>query len=296
MLRLGIHVSIGRKIEDAVDAALERGCSTMQLFTRNPRGWRSKPIEPGVAESFKSKLRGSDIDPVFSHMPYLPNLASPRRNIYDLSVKALIDEAERCAELGISYIVAHLGSHLGFGKEAGLKRVIAALDSAIFESKGAVTILLENTAGTRNSVGSTFEDIGRVLEGVSDQKHLGVCFDTCHAFASGYDLATHEAVERTLKLFDEFIGLNRLMLVHLNDSYGGLRSHIDRHEHIGLGKIGETGFISILSSPLGRLPIILETPIDDRRSDLGNIQKVRELVALARDSFGRSELGGGLIK
>jgi len=184
----------------------------------------------------------------------------------------------RCERLKIPYLVTHLGSHLGAGKSEGFERIANAINLALSHSSNEVMLLLENTSGTKNSMGSTFEDIRRVIDSIRDQKHVGVCLDTCHAFAAGYDFLTPEAVTRTLECFENAVGMDRLRIVHLNDSKGGLRSHLDRHEHIGLGRIGEQGFRNILSSPLGRLPLILETPLDERRSDLGNIQKVRELA------------------
>lgn len=276
-MRLGVHVSIQGELDEAVDRAIDRGCNTMQLFTRNPRGWRFKPLDPKIVECFIAKRGAYDIQPVFSHMPYLPNLASARKDAYEKSVESLTAELGRCAQLEIPYLVTHLGSSLGSGKEAGLERIVSAINSALRQSKGGTMVLLENTAGSRNSMGSTFEEIQRVIEGVEEQERVGVCLDTCHAYAAGYDLATFRGLGRTLRRFDEVIGLHRLKLVHLNDSKGGLRSRWDRHEHIGLGKIGEDGFMNILASPLKGLPLILETPIDECRSDVDNLQKVREL-------------------
>ena len=278
-LRLGLHVSIEGELDQAVDRALERGCNTMQMFTRNPRGWQFKALDPSVIECFGTKLAGSGIEPVFSHMPYLSNLASPKEAVYSLSVKALKAELKRCIQLRIPYAVTHMGSDLGLGKVAGLKRIVVAINSALEESPGETVVLLENTAGTKNSMGSSFEDVRRVLDAIAQSERVGVCLDTCHAFAAGYDLVTPTAIERTLGRFKDVIGLNRLKVIHLNDSVGGLGSHLDRHEHIGLGKIGEDGFRNILRSPLRRLPLILETPIDQRRSDVGNLQKVRELAS-----------------
>lgn len=281
-LRLGLHVSIQGELDESVDRAVERGCNTMQFFTRNPRGWRFKPLDPEIVECFIAKRRASGIQPVFGHMPYLPNLASAREDVYEKSVESLSVELSRCVQLEISYLVTHLGSGLGSSKEAGLGRIVDAIDSAFRQSKGGTMILLENTAGGKNSMGSTFEEIQRVIEGIEERERVGVCLDTCHAFAAGYDLATPRGLDRTLRRFDEVIGLPRLRLVHLNDSKGGLRSRWDRHEHIGLGKIGEDGFTNILKSPLGGLPLILETPIDERRDDVGNLEKVRELAQKAR--------------
>lgn len=281
-MRLGLHVSIQGELSEAVDRAIERGCNTMQLFTRNPRGWRFKPLDPETVEHFIQKRGTFDIQPVFAHMPYLPNLASARRDVYEKSVESLTVELSRCTQLKIPYLVTHLGSNLGSGKEAGLERIVVAINSALRQSRVDTTVLLENTAGGENSMGSTFEEIQGVIEDVEKQGRIGVCLDTCHAFAAGYDLATPRGLGRTLRRFDEVIGLSRLKLVHLNDSKGGLRSRWDRHEHIGLGKIGQRGFANILASPLRTLPLILETPIDERRSDVDNIQKVRELALSAR--------------
>ena len=278
-LRVGLHISIEGEIDRAVDRALERGCNTMQMFTRNPRGWQFKALEPSVVECFRMKLVGSGIYPVFSHMPYLPNLASPKEEVYALSVKSLKAEVQRCIQLRIPYVVSHMGSDLGFGKVAGLKRIVAAIDSALQESSGETMVLLENTAGTKNSMGSTFEDVKKVLDRTAEQKRVGICLDTCHAYAAGYDIVTPTAIERTLGRFEDVIGIDRLKVIHLNDSVGGLGSHLDRHEHIGLGKIGEDGFRNILRSPLRQFPLILETPIDERRSDVGNLQKVREFAS-----------------
>jgi len=216
--------------------------------------------------------------PVFAHMSYLPNLASPRDEVYKKSVKTLTSELERCRRLEIPYLVTHLGSHLGAGMQTGFMRLINGINQAFNVTDGDVTLLLENTAGTRNSMGSTLEDIQHIIERLSHPERAGVCFDTCHAFAAGYDLRTEETVEATVRKIDEVIGFEKLKLVHLNDSKGDLNSRIDRHEHIGMGKIGEEGFRSVLGSRLGDLPLILETPKDYRRSDVGNLMKVKKLA------------------
>jgi len=216
--------------------------------------------------------------PVFAHMPYLPNLASPRDEVYKKSVKTLTSELERCRRLEIPYLVTHLGSHLGAGMQTGFTRLINGINQAFKVTDGGVTLLLENTAGTRNSMGSTLEDIQHIIEQLPHPERAGVCFDTSHAFAAGYDLKTQETVEATVIKIDEVIGFEKLKLVHLNDSKGDLNSRIDRHEHIGMGKIGEEGFRNVLASRLGTLPLIMETPKDARRSDVGNLRKVKELA------------------
>ena len=262
----------------AVDRAAELGINTFQVFTRSPRQWYSAKLAPETARAFADKKKNYKMEPVFAHMPYLPNLASPRDEVYKKSVKTLGSELERCSQLKIPYLVTHLGSHLGEGMETGFVRLIDGINQAFKDAGGDVTLLLENTAGTRNSMGSTLEDVQYIIERLSHPERVGVCFDTSHAFAAGYDLRTEETVEATVRKIDEVIGFERLKLVHLNDSKGDLNSRIDRHEHIGLGKIGEEGFRNILASRLGELPLIMETPVDTRRSDVGNLQKVRELA------------------
>jgi deoxyribonuclease-4 len=235
-------------------------------------------LEAGEVESFRVKLEESGIWPIFIHTAYLLNLASPKDGVYGRSVEALKEELRRAGRLGVLFVVTHLGSHLGRGKRRGFERIVDAVNESFSVVENGVVLLLENTAGTRNSMGSSFEDIECIASGIEDRGRVGVCFDTCHAFAAGYDLVSWGAVEHTLRRFDEVIGLEELRLVHLNDSKGGLGSGIDRHEHIGMGKIGERGFRNILHSRLGQLPLILETPIDKRRSDVENLRKVRELT------------------
>jgi deoxyribonuclease-4 len=279
MLRVGVHVSISGGIGKAIDRAAEKGCDVFQIFSRNPRGWRAKELSSIEAENFASKLKKSGIGPAFDHMPYLPNLASPKEDVYRQSVSTLSIELLRCGQLQIPYLVTHLGSHSGSGKKLGLKRLVDAVSLAFLKSENDVTLLLENTAGTKNSMGGSFEDIADILDAL-DSDRLGVCLDTCHLFGAGYELRTSEGISSTLAKFDDIIGLERLKLVHLNDSRGDQGSTLDRHEHIGLGKIGMDGFRSILSNKtLKRSPMILETPIDSRRDDLENLRVTRELAS-----------------
>jgi deoxyribonuclease IV len=281
MVRLGVHVSVAGGVDRAVTRAREKGCDAFQIFTSNPRGWRSNPISSESAERFRALQRQSGLSPVVDHMPYLPNLASAKEEVYAKSVQALARELERAQVLGIPYLVTHLGSHLGAGRESGLARIVAALQTVFSENDSDTVLLLENSAGTKNSMGSTFSDIAAVLESLPEERRrLGVCLDTCHLFAAGYDLRTPEALSAMLGQFQESIGLDKLMLIHLNDCLGALGSHLDRHEHIGLGQIGEVGFLAILGhSVLAGLPMILETPVDARRDDRGNLEVARRLAS-----------------
>jgi deoxyribonuclease-4 len=276
-LRAGVHVSIAGSIDKSVERALAIGCNTFQLFTRSPRGWSFSDIPADVVYLFVKKLKKTDISPVVDHMPYLPNLASPNDEAHNRSVITLKAELSRCTLLGIPYLVTHLGSNLGSGEEKGCSRLVSALNTAISEVKTNCMILLENTAGQKNSMGTTFEDIRAIMDKTDYPKRIGFCFDTCHAFAGGYDLRTK--VGEIMDQMDEVVSLGKLKVVHLNDSKGDLGSHLDRHEHIGLGMIGEKGFRSMLAEKRIRaLPLIMETPVDSRRDDRGNVLKLHELA------------------
>lgn len=274
-----MHVSIAGSLDLAVDRAKDAGCDVFQQFTRNPRGWGYKPLSDDDGALYKKKCATTGLLPV-DHMPYLPNLASPKPEIYEKSVQTLSAELDRCGRLGIPYLVTHLGHHLGDGMSGGRARVIKAVNIALESSDTKTMLLLENTAGEKNSVGSSFEHIGAILAGLSQPERIGICFDTCHAFAAGYELRTEEGLAATLAQFDEQVGLSQLKVIHLNDTKGDLGSGLDRHEHIGMGFIGEDGFRRILHNPVfARLPLVCETPVDERRDDRGNIRKVRELAA-----------------
>ena len=277
-MRLGFHVSIEGGLYRAVDRAMDFGCTTFQMFTRSPRMWMHRELRDDDIQAFRSRLEESGIRPVFGHMPYLPNLASPRDDVYRKSVESLRVEAERCRLLGLPYLVTHLGSSLGSGHEAGSLRVAKALKE-VTESVGGPMILLENTSGKRNDVGSTFQEISDIM-GFAGWGGLGVCLDVCHAYARGYNMRTAEGLSDTLEELDQAIGLDKLHLVHLNDSMGALGSRIDRHEHIGMGAIGDEGFRNIFGSRLRDKPMVMETPIDERRTDVENMKKARELADL----------------
>ena len=194
-------------------------------------------------------------------------------------VQTLQAESDRCGRLEIPYLVTHLGHHLGDGIAGGRGRVIKAVNMALDASDTNVILLLENTAGEKNSVGSSFEQIQGIISGIERSNRIGICFDTCHAFAAGYELRTETGLAATLAQLDETVGIGRLKVIHANDTKGDLGSGLDRHEHIGMGFIGEDGFRCILHNPVfNRLPLICETPVDDRRDDRGNIRAVRDLA------------------
>ena len=279
-MQIGAHVSISGSLDLAVDNAVERECSAFQIFTRNPRSWFAKDLDPVQVKKFKEKLQKSGIDRMATcaHMPYLPNLSSPDEDGYQKSIKSMTQEIERCHELGIPYLVTHLGSHKGSGEENGMRRLVGALNK-VAETNADVIILLENTAGQKNSVGSDFTQLEEIFSKCKPSKKFGICLDTCHAFVAGYDLRTKEDVTKAIKKFDDSIGLKNLKILHLNDSKGELNSNRDRHDHIGLGEIGKEGLGEIVKiMNKNNIPIVLETPIDDIRDDFENISKAKSLA------------------
>ena len=279
-MQIGAHVSISGSLDLAVDNAVERECSAFQIFTRNPRSWFAKDLDPVQVKKFKEKLQKSRIDRMATcaHMPYLPNLSSPDEDGYQKSIKSMTQEIERCHELGIPYLVTHLGSHKGSGEENGIRRLVGALNK-VAETNADVIILLENTAGQKNSVGSDFTQLEEIFSKCKPSKKFGICLDTCHAFVAGYDLRTKEDVTKAIKKFDDSIGLKNLKILHLNDSKGELNSNRDRHDHIGLGEIGKEGLGEIVKiMNKNNIPIVVETPIDDIRDDFENISKAKSLA------------------
>jgi len=189
MISVGVHVSIAGGLDKAVDRAKDRGCDVFQIFSSNPRGWKTRPISVEEAGSFAVRFKESGLDLAVDHMPYLPNLASSKQDVYAKSVQALANELGRCQMLGIPYLVTHMGSHLGAGREKGIERIVDALETAFYSVKNEAVLLLENTAGTKNSMGGSFQDIAEILDSLGTRRaRLGVCLDTCHLFAAGYEL------------------------------------------------------------------------------------------------------------
>ena len=279
-VQIGAHVSISGSIANAITNASERECSAFQVFTSNPRGWHAKDLTDDGITNYKNNLSQSNIDrfATVAHMPYLPNLSSPEISVYEKSIHTMIREVERCDKLGIPYLVTHLGSHKGTGEDKGIQRLVSALTEVAKTNKD-VTILLENTAGQKNSVGSDFTQLAEIFFGIKPASRFGICIDTCHAFAAGYDLRNEKNVKDAFEKFDSEIGLKHIKIIHLNDSKGELGCHLDRHEHIGLGHIGEAGLSQVVKlANKNKIPIILETPIDERRTDFENIRKAKDLA------------------
>ena len=279
MIRLGFHVSISGGFSLAVQRAYELGCSTMQIFSRNPRGWTVKPIDPDDVAEFRKLREQYDIGPVFVHTNYLINLASSKPDLYQRSIEQFVIDLERTEHLGAEYLVTHLGSASGQEPEWMIGRVADALNMAMKLHKPQATILLENTAGEKGDVGYTFEQVSEVISRLRDKDKIGICYDTCHGFAAGYDVRTKRGVDAVAKKIEETVGLERLKGMHLNDCLRDFSSRVDRHWHIGEGKIGEDGFKAILNHAAFKdIPKIMETPKETEEDDPRNMKKVRSLV------------------
>jgi deoxyribonuclease IV len=266
----------------SVDRAMELGCSgAFQIFTCSPRRWEAPPLDANEVTAFRDKVAKSKYR-VYAHMPYLPNLSSPDFTFLTKSINVLTREVERCTALGVENLVLHFGSHRNTSLESGKKRIVEAAKKAISNTpESTVRLLFENSADAK-SVGTRFEMIDAVLKEVNVNERTGVCLDTCHAFASGYDLRNEEAVKATSETIASTVGLNRLYLIHLNDSKGKLGSASDRHEDIGKGQIGVVGMTAILNSPeLNKLAVVLETPLDFEGEDKQNLATTKKLIRTA---------------
>jgi deoxyribonuclease-4 len=283
-------MSIAGGFDQAAGRARQVEATALQVFVKSSNQWRAKPLEPGEGERFQAACRACGVRQVVAHASYLLNLCSTDPGLWQKSLEALRVELERCDELGIPGLVVHPGAHGGDGEEAGVARLVRALDRVHEDlPHGRARVLLETTAGQGSSVGHRFEHLGAVLKGVRHPERLGVCLDTCHVFAAGYDLRTAAACEATLAELDRAVGIGRLGAIHLNDSKKDLGSRVDRHEHIGQGFLGLEAFRLILNDPrLSHLPMVLETPKDeDLREDVENLGRLRALVGAATAS-GRS--------
>ncbi|MCX7683054.1 MAG: deoxyribonuclease IV [Anaerolineae bacterium] len=281
MLRLGAHESIAGGLHRAFDHARAVGCDALQIFVKSSRAWAVSPLTDEEITLFKAKAEETAIHPVVAHASYLLNPATPDDELWKKSRDTLIVELERCEALGIPYLVLHPGSHKEAGEEVGLKRVAQALGEVHTATPGLrARILLETTAGQGSDLGYRFEQLAWLLAHTPQGERLGVCFDTCHVFAAGYELRTPEGYATTMELFERIIGLDRLQAIHLNDSKGELGSRKDRHEHIGKGRIGLEGFRHVLGDPrLEGLPGLLETPKGaDLREDRDNLAVLRSLL------------------
>jgi len=272
---LGAHMSIAGGLEKALLRGQKLGCTTIQLFTKSSNRWEERFLEESQIRLFREVRKKTGIDPVISHASYLINLASPDREVYRKSLDAMVCEIHRCEQLGIDYLVVHPGFHKGCGETWGIERIIEALDRIHAYTGGArVKIALETTAGQGSALGSSLEQIARIIERVREGFRLAFCLDTCHMFVAGYELRTEETYRGLFRKIDDIIDMKNLKVIHLNDAKGGLGSRVDRHEDIGKGMIGEGPFGLIMrDESLQGIPKIIETP-----GDIENIELLKSFA------------------
>lgn len=249
----GLHLALQR--------GREIGCTAVQVFTSSPQQWKAKPMADEAVERFQQAQAATGIDCVVSHDSYLVNLCATNDEIRAKSIEGLKAEVERCARLGIRWVVSHMGSHLGAGEEAGLQAVAEGARRVFEETSDSVTLLMETTAGQGSALNYRFEHLATLIESLQGHPRLGVCLDTCHLFAAGYDLRDRESYEATFSELERWVGLDRVKAIHANDSKKGLGSRVDRHAHIGEGEIGIEAFRLLVNDPRWiEVPILLETP------------------------------------
>ncbi len=280
-MSLGAHMSVSGGFAEAFARGEAIGCKTMQIFVTNPNRWQASPLTDEEVALFREAASASPIRPVVAHDMYLINLCSPDDALWEKSLRAFQDELERADRLGCCCVVMHPGAHMGAGEEAGLQRLVDALDRLRDATSDLrVKVALETTAGQGTNIGYRFEHLAEVIARVHDNRWLSICLDTCHVFAAGYELRTAEGYAETWRQFDEILGLGRLQVIHMNDAKSDLGSHVDRHAHIGEGKLGMAAFRQIVNDPqLAHLPMILETPqMNDLDIAKRNLDALRGLI------------------
>jgi deoxyribonuclease IV len=281
-LSLGAHMSAAGGADLAITRAAAFQMDSCQLFTKNANQWNAKPLDPAVIERFLANKSSLGVTNFVVHNSYLINMASPADELWEKSINAMKIELERCDLLNVPYLVSHPGGHVGSGEDVGIARIAEAINRINAERPDSTTmILLETTAGQGTHLGRQFEEIASIIALVEDKRRVGVCFDTCHVFAAGYDLRDQASYNATMMDFDQIIGLDQLKVFHLNDSKKGLGSRVDRHDHIGEGELGLEPFRFLMNDPrFDGLPGVLETPKgDDETEDARNMATLKSLIA-----------------
>lgn len=277
-MRIGAHVSAAGGIDKAIDRAQEIGAECIQLFGSGPQGWAYKPHPQANVEAFKRKAKATNIGPNFLHGVYLVNLAAERPDHLERSMTSLVNYMTLAHQLGISGVIFHVGSHKGAGYEQVFRQVVDALGKVLARSPGNTWLVLENSAGMGGSVGSKFQELGKILKAVGSPR-LKVCLDTQHCYAAGYDVARKAGLEAVMAELEREVGLANLVAVHANDAKVPFESGVDRHENIGEGHIGTAGFETILSHPAFKdVPFYLEVPgFDGKGPDRENVERLKQV-------------------
>ena len=279
-MRAGVHCSVLGGFAGALQEAAALKCETLQIFTRSPRNWKTRVYTDEEFTAFRVERDKLKIGPIVVHAPYLPNLCTSNEFMYRKSVDALKEDLECCEKLGAEFLVIHPGAYSETADvETGLARVVAALDEAFAEVPGQCKVLIENMAGGGRRIGGPFSEVGAIIKRTKERERLGVCFDTCHAFAAGYDISNKEGVRKTLQEFEREVGLDKIDVFHVNDSAGERGCNRDLHDHLGKGHVGLEGLQSLFTShDLNSCAFILETPKGFySQPDLDNLKKLRSL-------------------
>ncbi len=277
----GAHMSIAGGLEKALERGKKINCRTIQIFTKSSNQWKAKEITDEDLRRFQSFYAQFHISPVVAHDSYLINLASPDPVLHRKSIESFFNEMERCEKLKIPYLVFHPGAHVGSGEKAGLKKIAQSINILLKRGKGfKVTLLLETTAGQGTNLGYKFEHLAKIIKMVRQKKSIGVCVDTCHIFAAGYDITTKKGYKKTFETFNKLVGLDKLKVFHINDSKKELGSRVDRHEHIGKGFLGLKPFEFLVNDRrFANIPKILETPKGpDLKEDVKNFKVLKKLI------------------
>lgn len=290
--RIGPHLPLGAGLLSAAERAAEIGATAVQVFTDNPTAWRRRTSVPADLPAFRARLARAGIGPIAVHAPYLVNLCGPNRDFWHRSVTTMINELRIGSQYGADFVVMHIGSHRGSTRELGIRRLAGGLRAVFREAKALSLapgdrlprLVLENAPGSGDGIGSTIEDLADILDALGAAglplERFGVCLDTAHLWAAGYDIGESRGVARLVADVEHRIGREAVAMIHLNDSRTTLESHVDRHEHIAAGKMGERGMRALLQEPwLATLPTFLETPGMDSGYDLVNLERVRLLMA-----------------
>ena len=282
---LGAHMSIRGGVSMAIERARSIRCTAMQIFVKNNMQWFARPLAREEIRAFLNHVQRGELLSVFGHANYLINLAATNPQFHANSIRALAEELVRADQLELPFLVLHPGAHLGEGEEAGLKKIADSVDEVFRKiPKVKTKIALEITAGQGSCIGHRFEHLAHIIANVREPERLRVCLDTAHLFAAGYDIGSESGMKKTCHEFDRVIGRNRLAAIHLNDSKTGLGSRVDRHEHIGKGRIGLDAFRFIMRSPrFSKIPKVLETPKGkDLAEDVMNLKTLRRLAHVRR--------------
>jgi len=278
--RLGAHMSVAGGLDQALHRGKTAGCEVIQIFSKNSNQWKAKPLAEEEIANFKQARNETGVFPALVHSSYLINICTTKEEEWKKSTEALYIEMERVERLEMPYLVLHPGAHLGEGEAVGIARAAEALNLLFQRTAGfRMNILIELTAGQGSCVGSRFEEVGALLERIKEPERIGVCFDTCHVFAAGYDMRTEAQYQETMAALDRAVGLNRIRAFHLNDCKKDLGCRVDRHEHIGRGKMGTAPFSFLMNDPrFFGLPMVLETPKGKAlKEDIENLAVLRGL-------------------